>query len=194
MSQGLRAGAALTAITPPLGTSLAGSFTDRKAAEVHDDLYAHALVLENAGTRLALVSLDLIVLPEAPVAAARELIAARTGIPAEHALIACTHTHSGPATAGLLGVDADEDYVAWLPARVAGAVEAAARRQPAVLGSTRRGRPARRSPPRGRRGVLARRRVSRWPPSPDATGQRRARARQARRDRHGDGEWLVASG
>ena len=62
-------------------------------------------------------------------------IATRVGIPADHVLVACTHTHSGPATTGLLGVDADDAYVAWLPARIADAVELAARRlQPAVLG------------------------------------------------------------
>ena len=87
------------------GTSLAGSFDDRKACEVHDDLFAHALVLESGARTLAMVSLDLIVLPERHVAAARERIAARAGIPPAAVLIACTHTHSGPATTGLLGVD-----------------------------------------------------------------------------------------
>src|SRR5438445_2942627 len=116
-SQGLYAGAVRTVITPSLSTSLAGSFEDRKAVEIHDDLFAHALVLESGGTRLALVSLDVICLPAYPVAAARERIAARVGIPADDVLIACTHTHSGPATTGLLGVDADDGYVAWLPAR-----------------------------------------------------------------------------
>jgi hypothetical protein len=137
MSTVLQAAAARTVITPPLGTSLAGSFDDRKATEVHDDLYAHALVLESDGRRVALVSLDLICLPDRHVAAARKRIAARAGIPPDGVLIACTHTHSGPATAGVLGVDADVEYLAWLPARIADAVESAAGRlRPAVLGST----------------------------------------------------------
>ena len=40
----LKAGAAQTNITPPLGTYLAGSLKARHATEVHDELHAKALV------------------------------------------------------------------------------------------------------------------------------------------------------
>ncbi len=131
----IRAGAAAVATTPPLGVELAGSFTRRVAAAIHDDLYAHALVLDNGAVRLALVSLDLICIPGHLVAQARRLIEARCGIPPGHVLIACTHTHSAPATTGLLGAEPDPAYTAELPERIAAAVAlAAARTQPARLG------------------------------------------------------------
>ena len=137
MSRGLRAGTARTVITPALGTPLAGSFEERLVGEIHDDLHAHALVLESEGTRLALVSLDLICVRHDTVAAIRKRIAARVGIAPAHVLIACTHTHSGPATAGVLGTMADEHYVAGLTERVADAVELATLTlQPAALAAT----------------------------------------------------------
>lgn len=131
----IRAGAAAVRITPPLGVELAGSFTRRLATVIHDELYAHALVLDNDAVRLALVSLDLICIPGRIVAESRRLIAARCGIPPGHILIGCTHTHSAPATTGLLGADPHPAYVAELPERIAAAVAlAAARAQQARLG------------------------------------------------------------
>ena len=94
----LRSGAARSVITPPLGVSLAGSYTDRRAARVDGDLYARALVLEADGTALAVVACDLIGVRASTVAGARRLIAAATGIPAERVLVHGTHNHSGPLT------------------------------------------------------------------------------------------------
>jgi hypothetical protein len=51
-----RAGFAKTPITPPLGTELAGYgvYLERRASEVHDDLFARTLALEDdAGERAA---------------------------------------------------------------------------------------------------------------------------------------------
>ncbi len=131
----LRAGAAKVDITPALGTSLAGHFEDRAAADVDDPLYARALVLESGGRRIALVACDIICLPAGDVAAARERIAARTGIPAAHVCLAATHTHTAAVPTGLLGTSRAEAYMAGLPDRIATAVGlAAARLEPARLG------------------------------------------------------------
>ena len=50
----LKAGAAQTNVTPPLGAYLAGSLKARHATEVHDELHAKALVLDDGdhATRL----------------------------------------------------------------------------------------------------------------------------------------------
>jgi hypothetical protein len=131
----LQAGAAVTDITPPLGSSFAGSFHDQKAEDVHDPLHAKALVLENDGTTLAVAILDVICCPREILDQAKAEIAARCGIPPAHVLIACTHTHSGPATTGLLGVDAVPGYAGFLIARIVDAVTLAQRRlQPARAG------------------------------------------------------------
>ncbi len=135
---GLRAGAARMVITPPLGVSLAGSYTDRRAAGLHDDLYARAFVVDDGASRLAIVSCDLIGVRASTVAGARRLIEQRCGLPADHVLIAATHNHSGPLTrelsAGGLAGQPDEPYLAQLERQIASAVElAVARLAPARL-------------------------------------------------------------
>ncbi len=50
---GFRAGAARSCITPELGCHICGYFRDRIAEDIHDDLHAKALVLENDDTALA---------------------------------------------------------------------------------------------------------------------------------------------
>jgi hypothetical protein len=125
-------------ITPPLGVSLAGSYTDRRAAGLRDDLYARAFVIDDGSAQIAIVSCDLIGLRAATVANARRLIEQRCGIPADHVLIAATHNHSGPLTrevvAGGLAGEPDEPYLAYLERQIASAVELACwRRAPACL-------------------------------------------------------------
>jgi hypothetical protein len=134
----MRAGAARVVITPPLGSSMPGGWGDRRAAAVHDDLHAHALVLEQAGTRVALVSCDVICMPADVTAAARHRIALRCAIPPDHVLIAATHTPTGGCPADLLGTPRDAAYAAWLPQKIADAVDLAAQRlRPAGVAAAR---------------------------------------------------------
>ncbi|HJN18689.1 MAG TPA: hypothetical protein QGH10_24515, partial [Armatimonadota bacterium] len=130
---GLTAGAAKACITPPLGTSLAGYFTDRKAVDIHDDLYAKALIVDDGSDAVALVVCDMICCPREVLDRAKEIAHARLGIPPTSITISCTHTHTGPATAGLLGAVKEEAYNEWLAPRIADALQMAFRRmQPAV--------------------------------------------------------------
>jgi len=124
----LKAGAAQRDITPLLGISLVGYFHDRKAVDVRDPLYAKAIVLEADGERIAIVLCDLIALEREEVGRARELIESRCGIPSQNVMIACTHTHTGPATVSVLGVDRDEGYLEFLIPRIADAVQMACQR------------------------------------------------------------------
>ncbi|MBM3499558.1 MAG: hypothetical protein FJX74_12935 [Armatimonadetes bacterium] len=129
----LTVGVARTCITPPLGTSLAGYFNDRKAVDVHDDLHVRALVVSDGAATLALVTCDLICCPREVLDRAKELTHLRTGIPPAQITVACTHTHTGPATTGLLGAVKEEAYNEWLAPRIADALQMAHRRlQPAV--------------------------------------------------------------
>ncbi len=41
-----RAGAATSNVTPWLGVSMPGGFTDRRATKIHDELHARCLVLD----------------------------------------------------------------------------------------------------------------------------------------------------
>ena len=131
----LKAGAAQTNITPPLGTHLAGSLKARRATEVHDELHAKALVLDDGHTQLAFVICDVICIPHEVCDAAKALIADRVGIPAKGVLIAGTHTHSAPAMKPGFETVPDQGYLDFFSVRVADAVRlAAGRAQPARLG------------------------------------------------------------
>jgi neutral ceramidase len=105
---GLNIGAAAVMITPPLGTPMAGYYYVRGAEGVHDDLYAKTLVIEKEGTRVAIVSCDLIEITAELAADIRLLAEASTGIPADHIMISATHSHTGPvilSPANMYGTD-----------------------------------------------------------------------------------------
>ena len=93
------AGFSKVCISPPVGSPLAG-FAARQGVStgVHDDLFARALVLENADAAIALVSVDVLALPSEFVRRVRAMIQQRTGIQQDAIMIASTHTHSGPVT------------------------------------------------------------------------------------------------
>ena len=95
----LTAGMGKVCISPQLGAPLAG-FAARQGVTtgIHDDLFARALVLENHGKSMALVSVDVLALTSAFVTSVRAAIEDRTGIPPEAVMIASTHTHAGPVT------------------------------------------------------------------------------------------------
>ena len=75
-------GAAVENITPPLGIPMAGYYHAREASDVHDDLYARAIVLKSGDTEVAMVSLDLTGILRPFVEEARQRIEDATGIPA----------------------------------------------------------------------------------------------------------------
>jgi len=95
----LRAGFGKSNITPSVPVMLAG-FGDRTTAaqEVHDDLEARALYLEQGNVRLCLVVCDLLGMSEEFSDPVRAEIARALGIDVEAVLTAATHTHSGPNT------------------------------------------------------------------------------------------------
>jgi hypothetical protein len=133
---GLRAGAAAVNINPPEGTPLAGYYAPRGARAVLDDLASKALVLEQDGTRVALVVCDLVSLPRRTVVEARKRIEKQTGIPGAHVMISATHTHTGPALLresaldALVGANSDlgRRYTEALPGLIARSVDEANKR------------------------------------------------------------------
>lgn len=131
------AGVAQIEIKPPVGIALSGYIARRgPALGVHDPLYAKALVLDNGATQVALVTVDVLGLQRSTVATIRSAIAAQTGLPAANLLIACSHTHSGPATMVLQGCgEVDPVYLRALQERiVAVTMQAWANRRPARFG------------------------------------------------------------
>lgn len=89
-----RAGAATSNITPELGGSIVGGFVRFPATQVHDELHARCLVMDDGQTKLAVVVCDLLGIGRAADNEARRLVEAATGIPPQNVLICCVHTHS----------------------------------------------------------------------------------------------------
>ncbi len=132
---GLQAGAATSNITPWLGVTMPGSFHARYGEDVHDELFAKALVIDNGNVRIAMVTCDLIAMPEEIVNAVKARIEERCGIPPARVMVNATHTHSGAGVSNLLGMGENEGYATWLPLKVADAVALGTKRmQPARVG------------------------------------------------------------
>ena len=93
-----KVGLARVKITPEQPVFMAGyASRDRPFAEVHDDLFAKAIVLvDERGTRAALVTTDLIGLTAETADPIRRRIEEQTGIPAASVLLSSSHTHTGP--------------------------------------------------------------------------------------------------
>src|SRR5438093_1249033 len=92
-----RAGAATSNITPWLGVSINGNMHDHIATNVHDELHARCIVLDDSETLLALVVADSCMIPREVLDEAKRLASERTGIATSNMLISATHTHSAPA-------------------------------------------------------------------------------------------------
>ncbi|MDQ1318421.1 MAG: hypothetical protein QG588_2082, partial [Candidatus Poribacteria bacterium] len=103
-----------------------GPYLNRKCDGILDDLKSSALVLDHDKKKLVIISNDLVGVNKEITKAVRALVTDRTGIPSENVLVACTHTHSGPATyyARAWG-ECDKQYLEMLPREIAGAVDIA---------------------------------------------------------------------
>lgn len=98
----LKAAADTVDITPTGPAYIAGYGRDRRSLDAHDRLMARCLVLESGGQRIAIVSCDLIGIPRAEALRIRANV---RSVPADHVILAATHTHSGPDTVGQWGPD-----------------------------------------------------------------------------------------
>jgi hypothetical protein len=124
MPNNLRAGVARIEITPPVGLDLTGYLArENPSIGVRDPLYVRALVLDDGDRQVALISCDLLGFDRALVVEIRDRIALRTGIAAPHVMVACTHTHGGPATIRLVDCgEIDPKYVEGLLPHIVDAV------------------------------------------------------------------------
>ena len=121
----LKAGAAQVDITPPPGIPLTG-FLSRlgPSTGIHDCLFARALTLDTGGRQVMLIVCDLLALDAPFVSATRAAIRDATGIPKNNIMIACTHTHSGPATIFLRDCrEVDTTYLDSLRLRLVNAAQ-----------------------------------------------------------------------
>jgi hypothetical protein len=86
---------------------------DRHAETIRDPLHATPLVLARDDNRVAIISLDWILIEQEEVAEIRRLVHARTGIAPAHVTVAAIQSHSAPRTFSVFGWgDKDRAYVA----------------------------------------------------------------------------------
>ncbi len=107
---GIMCGLGETDFTPNIGLPLMGNLRDRyDSTGVHDPLKAAALVLvDPAGDKAAILSLDLCMLNREQTAMMRKFIGENSSIPGDHILISTTHTHAGPATLSIYNAPSAE--------------------------------------------------------------------------------------
>ena len=100
--QNFTAGAAKTDITPPLGTFINGDFITHYANNIHDALYSKALVLQNGQTTIAIIVVDICIMPKDFLDEVKSAIKIRAGIDPKNILISSTHTHAAGSVEGIL--------------------------------------------------------------------------------------------
>ena len=104
MFDSLCAGFAARKITPSLGVTMAGyAAREGGAIGIHDDLYTHAMVLRAGSKWVAIISMDLVEIPDDLASKIREAVGTKTDIPSEAILVGATHTHSGPLVSSGFG-------------------------------------------------------------------------------------------
>ncbi|HEV3023325.1 MAG TPA: hypothetical protein VGX76_12695 [Pirellulales bacterium] len=135
MPKPLRAGAATSNITPSLGCSLNGGMSDRFATQIHDELHARCLVLDDGDVLLGLVVCDSCAIPTEVIDAAKLAAHGRSSLLPDHVLVSATHTHSAPTAVSTFQSDPDPEYQAFLSLRIAdGLRRALANLSPARIG------------------------------------------------------------
>lgn len=114
-----------TDITPQKPVELCGYGDDlhRLMTGVHDPLSSNALVLSYGDERIAIAGLDIIGLDEGIVEKVRRRVKSETGIPEGNIMLACTHTHQGPATMTIRACgERDPEYLEILPEIIANSI------------------------------------------------------------------------
>ena len=118
----MRVGTAWADITPDRPIHIAGQLHARLGEYAHDPLTANAVTFEGGGVRVALVSCDLLFLPDAFTKSVKAECEQAFGIPASSVIIACTHTHLAPCTTVGLPGDLDPVYMSGLHDRLVGVI------------------------------------------------------------------------
>ena len=120
-----QAGFARTDITPAAGAEIPGGMAINLADGVRDPLFAEAAVFSSGGVAAAVVGVDLLMIPDDTIAAARRLAEEKCGIPAAHILVAASHTHCGGPIVDCFASSRDLEYSRMVSERIAEAVAAA---------------------------------------------------------------------
>jgi len=137
----LLCGASELVMTPEFNVFMPGYFNDRRSIGKKDDLYTHAVVLENDGKVIVMISLDAIQ-TEAPVTRRiRDGIAKKIPVEKDAIMVSSIHIHTGascdpvPDATGGIVTDADKRAIDLLVNRtIENVVAAYEKRVPVTFG------------------------------------------------------------
>lgn len=99
----LQVGAARVDITPPADAAFPMSGYDSRKqgfTKIHDHIYARAIVLSDGTHEAAILSWELIGMPDGVWHNLSQRISKELGIPADNLILAAEHVHSAPTVAG----------------------------------------------------------------------------------------------
>jgi hypothetical protein len=122
---GLRVGAAAADLEADDSMIIAGGITAGKATGQEGKLRAVAIVLEQDGTKLAIVACDILMITRAHLDPVLKDLQRSTGIPAQNILVNCTHTHHAPSTMVLHGYGLDATFTKRVQEAITKAVQQA---------------------------------------------------------------------
>jgi len=94
----LYVGVAKEIITPQVGGYLFGYNNHTKSDSINDDLTVTALFIKSDETSAIIISVSVCLIHEDLIKEIRDKVESATGVAAEHVVVSCTHTHSGPRT------------------------------------------------------------------------------------------------
>lgn len=121
----MKVGTAWTDITPTRRVTIQGQLHVRYGEYKHDPLTVNAVVFDSGHVRVALLSCDVCMLPDAFVREAQSRCERELGIPADHVIIACTHTHLAPNTTHCIIGEVDPAFLQSLQDAIAGSIRRA---------------------------------------------------------------------
>ncbi|MBX3010187.1 MAG: hypothetical protein KF832_01725 [Caldilineaceae bacterium] len=115
----VQVGTAWEEITPDRPLPLLGQMHVRLGQSTRDPLTANAVLFVDDTTRVAVVSVDVCVIPDELARRIQQACAVATGLPAEAVIVAATHTHVAPCTTNQIAGDADPAFLEQMTAAIA---------------------------------------------------------------------------
>lgn len=118
-------GSAWVDITPNRPLPLLGQMHIRLGQRTRDPLTVNAVVFADGDQQVALVSIDVCLLPDGLVRSLQQACSAATGVPPTAIILAATHTHVAPCTTDALVGAADPAFLQQLEQAIITAVQRA---------------------------------------------------------------------
>lgn len=118
-------GTAWEEITPDRPLPLLGQMHVRLGQYTRDPLTVNAVVFADDAQRLALVSIDVCLLPDGLVRSLQGAVATASGLAPSAVILTATHTHVAPCTTSMLAGEADPGFLQHLEQAIVRAVQRA---------------------------------------------------------------------